>query len=152
MIGDRLPRLDHQPDALSVTRARDACRKDVPRDQLIAGVRTVARGDALLAPAVTQRLIERFVRQPAPQTRPSGALKSLSARELDVLRLLAQGLSNEEIAQRLFISRATVKTHVASILQKLTLRDRIQAVVLAYECGLIRPASETEQAGVTGSK
>jgi len=126
--------------------------KDVPRDQLIAGVRTVARGDALLAPAVTQRLIERFVRQPAPQTRPSGALESLSARELDVLRLLAQGLSNEEIAQRLFISRATVKTHVASILQKLTLRDRIQAVVLAYESGLIRPASETEQAGVTGSK
>ena len=126
--------------------------KDVPRDQLIAGVRTVARGDALLAPAVTRRLIERFVRQPAPQTRPSGALESLSARELDVLRLLAQGLSNEEIAQRLFISRATVKTHVASILQKLTLRDRIQAVVLAYESGLIRPASETEQAGVTGSK
>lgn len=126
--------------------------KDVPRDQLIAGVRTVARGEALLAPAITQRLIERFVRQPAPQTRPSGALESLSARELDVLRLLAHGLSNEEIAQRLFISRATVKTHVASILQKLTLRDRIQAVVLAYESGLIRPASETEQAGLTGSK
>ncbi len=112
--------------------------KDVPREELIGGVRTVARGDALLAPAVTRRLVERFVRSPPPGGVPV-ALSVLSVRELDVLRLVARGLSNAEIAEQLIVSPATVKTHVASVLAKLELRDRVQAVVLAYESGLIEP-------------
>ena len=114
--------------------------KDVPREELIGGVRTVARGEALLAPAVTSRLIERFVRLPRPGVVPS-QLSALSARELDVLRLVAKGMSNAEIAEQLVVSPATVKTHVASFLAKLDLRDRVQAVVLAYESGLIEPGS-----------
>jgi DNA-binding NarL/FixJ family response regulator len=118
--------------------------KDAPREQLVTAVRTVARGEALLAPAVTQRLIERFVTRPAP-AEAAPALAELSARELDVLHLLARGLSNAEIAAQLIIGEATVKTHVARILRKLALRDRVQAVVYAYESGVIEPGSTAVQ-------
>ena len=118
--------------------------KDAGRDQLITGVRTVARGEALLAPAVTQRLIERFVRRPQPDE--ARDLAQLSARETDVLRLLARGLSNAEIADQLVVGEATVKSHVAHILHKLDLRDRVQAVVLAYESGLVEPGAGTATA------
>jgi DNA-binding NarL/FixJ family response regulator len=111
--------------------------KDAPEDQLVAGIRIVADGGSLFAPAVTRRLIERFAgSRPAPQ--PLG-LDELTARELEVLRLIARGLSNAEIAARLVVSDHTVKTHVAHILMKLDLRDRVQAVVLAYEAGVVRP-------------
>jgi DNA-binding NarL/FixJ family response regulator len=108
--------------------------KDDPPEQLIAAIHTVAAGDALLSPAVTRRVIERFTRLPLP-TAPPG-LRELTERELDVLRLVARGLSNAEIGQELYISETTVKTHVTHILSKLELRDRVQAVVLAYEAGL----------------
>lgn len=114
--------------------------KDAPRDQLIAAVRMVAHGEALLAPRITRRLIERFVSQPAPGIVPA-SIAALSDRERDVLGLLAQGLSNSEVATRLFVSDATVKTHVARLLAKLQVRDRMQAVVLAYESGFIQPGS-----------
>ena len=115
--------------------------KDVPRDQLVAGVRTVARGESLLAPPITHRLIERYIAQaPAELAKPQ-VLGALSGRELEVLRLVAEGLSNEEIGTGLFVSRATVKTHVPNILMKLGVRDRIQAVVFAYESGLVQPGS-----------
>jgi DNA-binding NarL/FixJ family response regulator len=113
--------------------------KDVPRDQLIDAVRTIAMGDALLAPALVRRLIEDFVSRPAPGTHPPAELDELTEREREVLALIARGLSNAEIAAQLFLSEATVRTHVTHILAKLDLRDRIQAVVLAYETGLIRP-------------
>jgi DNA-binding NarL/FixJ family response regulator len=116
--------------------------KEVPREQLAAGVRIVAAGESLLAPAITRRLIEQFVRRPAPGTSVPSELDELSERELEVLRLVARGLSNEEVAERLVVSRTTVKTHVANILQKLRLRDRIQAVVLAYETGLVQPGED----------
>jgi DNA-binding NarL/FixJ family response regulator len=112
--------------------------KDAPREQLVTAVRTVARGEALLAPAVTKRLIERFVDRPAP-AEVAPALAELSPRELEVLRLLARGLSNAEIAAELVVGEATVKTHVARILRKLDLRDRTQAVVFAYETGVVTP-------------
>jgi DNA-binding NarL/FixJ family response regulator len=115
--------------------------KDVPREQLVAGVRAVAAGDALLAPAVTRRIVERFVRLPAPGAARNARLSELSERELEVLRLVARGLSNAEIAAELVVSPTTVKTHVASILGKLRLRDRVQAVVLAYETGLVEPGT-----------
>jgi DNA-binding NarL/FixJ family response regulator len=114
--------------------------KDAPREQLVEAVRTVARGEALLAPAITRRLIERFVARPKPNEVAPG-LRELSARELEVLRLVARGLSNAEIAGELVVGEATVKTHVASVLRKLDLRDRVQAVVLAYESGLIEPGA-----------
>ncbi|MGH3003293.1 MAG: response regulator [Gaiellaceae bacterium] len=114
--------------------------KDAPREQLVTAVRTVARGEALLAPAITKRLIERFVDRPAP-AEAAPALAELSARELEVLRLLARGLSNAEIAAELILGEATVKTHVARILRKLALRDRVQAVVFAYESGLVEPGA-----------
>ena len=117
--------------------------KDVPRDQLVAGVRAVATGDALLAPAVTRRMIERFARLPAPGAARRTQLTELSDREVDVLRLVARGMTNAEIAGELVISPSTVKTHVASILGKLRLRDRVQAVVLAYETGLIEPGDRS---------
>jgi DNA-binding NarL/FixJ family response regulator len=114
--------------------------KDIPRSQLIEGVRTVASGDALLAPAITRRLIEQFVRRPPASVRPSPPeLEGLTAREREVLQLLAHGRSNAEIASALYVSEATVKTHVAHALTKLGLRDRVQAVVFAYESGLIEP-------------
>lgn len=112
--------------------------KDAPREQLISAVRVVERDEALLAPAITRRLIERFLHKPLAETKPPDSL-GLSSRELEVLKLLACGLSNTEIAEQLIVSRATIKTHVASILAKLGLRDRVQAVVLAYESGLIEP-------------
>jgi DNA-binding NarL/FixJ family response regulator len=114
--------------------------KDVPPEQLVAGIRAVASGDALLAPAVTRRVIEEFVRRPPASVRtlPS-KLGDLTARELEVLKLIARGRSNAEIATELFVSETTVKTHVAHVLMKLSLRDRVQGVVLAYECGLVEP-------------
>jgi len=115
--------------------------KDVPPEQLVDGIRAVARGDALLAPSITRRLIEEFVRGgPARHETPRG-LDDLTSRELEVLRLIARGLSNAEIAKELFVSDATVKTHVARVLMKLGLRDRVQAVVLAYECGVVQPGA-----------
>jgi DNA-binding NarL/FixJ family response regulator/class 3 adenylate cyclase len=114
--------------------------KDVPPEQLIAGIRAVASGDALLAPSVTRRVIEEFVRRPPDSVRtPPETLSELTARELEVLKLIARGLSNAEIAKELYVSETTVKTHVAHVLMKLNLRDRVQAVVLAYESGLVQP-------------
>ena len=116
--------------------------KDVRREELVNAVRVVAAGDALLAPTLTRRLIEDFVRRPPPGAAPTGALAELTERESEVLRLVARGLSNAEIAAELVVSEATVKTHVARILSKLGLRDRIQAVVLAYETGFVQPGGE----------
>jgi DNA-binding NarL/FixJ family response regulator len=110
--------------------------KTAPPAQLVAAVRTVHAGDALLAPASTRRLIEQFARPPGPA---APALDALTPREYDVLRLLARGLTNAEIAEQLVVEPSTVKSHVASLLAKLNLRDRVQAVVLAYESGLVRP-------------
>jgi len=115
--------------------------KDVRPEQLADAVRVVASGDALLAPAITRRLIEDFVRRPPPGSGPPTELTELSERELDVLKLIAQGRSNAEIAAALFLSEATIKTHVTHILAKLRLRDRVQAVALSYECGLVQPAA-----------
>lgn len=112
--------------------------KDVPAEDLIAAVRVVAAGDALIAPGVTRRLIERFVRS-APPTEVEGGLAELTSREVEVLALMARGRSNAEIARDLVLSEATVKTHVKRVLRKLDLRDRVQAVVLAYEIGLVTP-------------
>jgi DNA-binding NarL/FixJ family response regulator len=112
--------------------------KSVPPEQLLHGIRVCAAGEALLAPSVTRRLIEDFVARPMPGRTPE-RLAVLTSRELDVLRLIANGSSNGEIAERLFLSEATVKTHVSRVLTKLGLRDRGQAVVLAYETGLVRP-------------
>jgi DNA-binding NarL/FixJ family response regulator len=112
--------------------------KDATREQLVNAVRTVAAGESLLAPAITRRLIEDFCHGPEPGALPERA-NALSEREIDVLRLLARGLSNNEIGGELFLSEATVKSHVARILAKLELRDRVQTVVFAYESGFIRP-------------
>jgi DNA-binding NarL/FixJ family response regulator len=113
--------------------------KDVPRSTLIQAVRTVAAGEALLAPAITRRLIEQFVSQPPPTHTLPPELAELTQREHDVLLRLARGRSNSEIGRDLFLSEATVKTHVAHVLRKLALRDRVQAVVYAYETGLVHP-------------
>jgi DNA-binding NarL/FixJ family response regulator len=112
--------------------------KDVPAEQLAAGVRMVAAGDALLAPSITRRLIEEFAAAPAAAEPPSG-LDELTPRELEVFKLLARGLSNAEIAEQLIVGETTVKTHVTRLLMKLGLRDRVQAVVLAYEFGVVTP-------------
>ena len=108
--------------------------KDDSPEQLIAAIRTVAAGDALLSPTITKRVIQKFARMPRPS--PPKELDGLSEREREVFRLMARGLSNGEIAQELYISETTVKTHVTHILQKLNLRDRVQAVVLAYQTGI----------------
>lgn len=114
--------------------------KDVPREQLVGAVRTVAEGGALLAPAITRRLIEQFVARPAPRADGTpDALRELTERELEVMRHVAQGLSNAEIASALYLSEATVRTHLSHILAKLGLRDRVQVVVAAYETGLVQP-------------
>jgi DNA-binding NarL/FixJ family response regulator len=114
--------------------------KDVQPAQLVDAIRVVARGEALLAPTVTRRLLDRFAHTLPDSSRTApAALAELTERELEVLTLLASGLSNAELAERLFLSETTVKTHVSSILRKLGLRDRVQAVVLAYQAGLVRP-------------
>jgi DNA-binding NarL/FixJ family response regulator len=116
--------------------------KDANREQLAQAVRTVAGGDALLAPQITRRLIEDYCRHPPPGVDQPAAADELSPRELEVLRLVARGMANAEIAGELFLSEATVKSHVARILSKLGLRDRVQAVVLAYETGIVRPGGD----------
>jgi DNA-binding NarL/FixJ family response regulator len=113
--------------------------KDAPPEQLVAGIRAVAEGQALLAPAITRRLIETFVQSPPRAAPPPPELEELTDREHEVLRLMARGLSNAEIANELIVSSTTVKTHVARVLSKLGLRDRVQAVVLAYETGIVAP-------------
>ncbi|WP_454320582.1 response regulator [Streptomyces phaeoluteigriseus] len=114
--------------------------KDGPADSLVEAIRMVATGDAVLAPRVTRRLLDRFAGMPSQDpSAPPPRLDALTARELDVLRTLARGLSNAEIGSELGIGETTVKTHVAHILEKFHLRDRVQAVVLAYDCGLVTP-------------
>ncbi len=114
--------------------------KDIPPHDLLAAVRVVAKGEALLAPSITRRLIARLAQQLSP-AETAQELKRLTDREAEVLRLMAKGLSNAEIAQQLYLSPTTVKSHVASVLAKLGLRDRVQAVVFAYENGVVRPGS-----------
>jgi DNA-binding NarL/FixJ family response regulator len=113
--------------------------KTASPQRLIDATRVVAQGDSLLAPEITRRLVDRFVAGARPGGTRSGELDELTGRELEVLRLIARGLSNAEIAATLYVSGGTVKTHVTRILSKLGLRDRVQAVVLAYECGLVEP-------------
>jgi DNA-binding NarL/FixJ family response regulator len=116
--------------------------KDVPAEDLIAAIRVVAGGDAIVAPSITRRLLDRFAaRLPAVDETTPAALESLTDREVEVLRLVARGLSNAEIAKELFVSETTVKTHVGHLLTKLGLRDRVQAAVFAYESGLVRPGT-----------
>jgi DNA-binding NarL/FixJ family response regulator len=146
--GDRAPRvlvlttfdLDEHVYAALRAGASGFLLKDVRAAQLVDAVRTVAAGDALIAPSVTKRLVAEFAARPT-DPEPSPALAELTPRELEVLELVAQGLSNGEIAQQLFVGEATVKTHVTRILTKLDLRDRVQAVVLAYESGIVRPGA-----------
>jgi len=113
--------------------------KDVAPEELVRAIRVVAEGESLLSPSITRRLIEEFVRTPAPPATPAPELASLTEREREVLALIGRGLANQEIAERLFLSMATVKTHVNRLFSKLRLRDRAQAVVLAYETGIVRP-------------
>jgi DNA-binding NarL/FixJ family response regulator len=114
--------------------------KDVPPEQLVEGIRAVASGDALLAPSITRRVIEEFVqRAPGVPREPPASVQELTPREREVLERLARGRSNAEIAQELFVSETTVKTHVAHVLTKLGVRDRVQAVVFAYESGIVEP-------------
>ena len=115
--------------------------KDVQPTQLVDAIRVVAAGEALLAPSVTRRLLDRFAHTLPGEEKPPPELASLTERELEVLKLLASGLSNAELAERLFLSETTVKSHISSVLRKFGLRDRVQAVVLAYEAGLVRPGS-----------
>ncbi|KAA9373518.1 response regulator transcription factor [Microbispora cellulosiformans] len=133
--------LDHYVYAALTAGASGFLLKDVTPEHLVAAVRLVRAGDALLAPTITRRLVERFARRDEAGTAVHGDLSELTPRELEVLRLLATGLSNAELADRLSLSPTTVKTHVARILSKLGLRDRVQAVVLAYETGLVTPGS-----------
>jgi DNA-binding NarL/FixJ family response regulator len=115
--------------------------KDTPAKELVAAVRVIAQGDALLSPAVTKRLIEEFARQPEPEAITAALPADLTEREREALELLAHGLSNREIAAEMYIGEATAKTHVSRLLTKLGVRDRVQAVVLAYETGLVRPGA-----------
>jgi DNA-binding NarL/FixJ family response regulator len=116
--------------------------KDVGRDQLVHAIRTVSAGDALLAPSLVRRLVEDFCDRPPPGPARPAQLRNLTERELEVLRHVGHGQSNAEIAEDLFLSEATVKTHLAHVMQKQALRDRVQAVVLAYEAGLVRPGHQ----------
>ncbi|MGI8807137.1 MAG: response regulator [Acidimicrobiales bacterium] len=113
--------------------------KNAPPEDLVRAVRIVAAGDSLLAPSVTRRIIEEYLRSPTPRGRDDSGLDRLTEREVEVLRLLAKGRSNAELAAELFVGEGTVKTHVSSVLSKLGLRDRVQAVVYAYETGLVQP-------------
>jgi len=115
--------------------------KDAPPEELVHAVKVVARGEALIAPSITKRLIDEIAERPPPHGAPPEALESLTQRELEVLQLVARGLSNHEIATELYVSETTVKTHVGRVLMKLGLRDRVQAVVLAYESGVVRPSA-----------
>ena len=115
--------------------------KSAPPRELAGAIRIVAAGEALLAPEITRRMIEDYVRRPRPGTGPPPGLAALTSRELEVLGLIAQGLSNAEIGAALFLSEPTIKTHVTRILAKLQLRDRVQAVVLAYESGMVQPGA-----------
>ena len=126
--------------------------KDSPAEELPAAVRTVAAGHALLAPSVTQRVIEEYVRIPAPGAPLPNAVLALTERESAVLKALALGLSNAEIGRQLFQAEATVKTHVTHVLAKLGLRDRLQAVVYAYESGLVRPAGRSRLAALNARR
>ena len=119
--------------------------KDVPAEELVNGIRVVAQGEALLAPSVTKRLIQEFSRGPRAQQSPPPELEELTPRELEVFTLMARGLSNAEIASELIVSETTVKTHVARVLMKLGVRDRVQAVVLAYESGVVAPGSTVSE-------
>jgi DNA-binding NarL/FixJ family response regulator len=123
-------------DALSAG-ASGFLLKAAPPEDLIRAIRVVASGEALLAPSVTRRLIEEFAKRPEPSERKPKELESLTERELEVLREVARGLTNQEIATNLHVSETTIKTHVAHLLDKLDLRDRVQAVILAYEAGLV---------------
>jgi DNA-binding NarL/FixJ family response regulator len=116
--------------------------KDATAEQLIAAIRTIAAGEALLDPAVTRRVVDAFARTAPANPRPPRELADLTKRELEVLQLVARGLSNPEIARELFVSDATAKTHVSNVLSKLRLRDRVQAVVYAYENRLVEPGAE----------
>ena len=116
--------------------------KDVPPEELVEGVRLVAAGDGLLAPAVTRRLIEAFAQQYRPRVAPP-PISTITPRELEVLKLVARGLTNAEIAESLYLSENTVKTHVTHLLGKLGLRDRVQAVIYAYEAGVVEPGNQT---------
>jgi len=118
--------------------------KDTPPEQVADGIRAVASGEALIAPTVTCRLIEQFARMGSARRSPPAELGELTPRELEVLRLIARGLTNAEIAETLLLGAATVKTHVTHVLSKLGLRDRVQAVVLAYESGLVTPGLDPE--------
>lgn len=139
--------LDHYVYAALSAGASGFLLKDVTPEQLVAAVRMVRLGDALLAPAITRRLVERFAGRGPDASAIHRDLSALTPRELEVLHLLAQGLSNAELAARLQLSEATVKTHVARILAKLNLRDRVQAVVVAYETGLVSPAQRPRPPG-----
>ena len=113
--------------------------KDTPRRQLVEAVHVVAEGEALLAPSVTRRLIEEFAARPDPTARDERSVSELTAREREALELVARGMTNAEIAATMFVGEATVKTHVSHVLMKLGLRDRVQAVIFAYEHGLVSP-------------
>ncbi|MEV8346880.1 response regulator transcription factor [Streptomyces niveus] len=139
--------LDHYVYAALSAGASGFLLKDVTPEHLVAAVQTVRTGDALLAPTITRRLVERFARRDADTVTLHRDLAALTPRELEVLRLLAGGLSNAELAARLRLSEATVKTHVSRILGKLALRDRAQAVVVAYETGLISPSTRNSPPG-----
>ena len=119
--------------------------KDVPAEQLVDGIRVIAQGDALLAPSVTKRLIHEFSRSGAAQRSAPASLEDLTPRELEVFKLIARGMSNAEIAAELVVSETTVKTHVARVLMKLGVRDRVQAVVLAYESGVVAPGGTSSE-------
>jgi DNA-binding NarL/FixJ family response regulator len=121
--------------------------KDTPPEQLVSAIHVIAHGDALLSPSITRRVISEFVKGAGPQPQAQfPRLQDLTARELEVMKAIARGLSNAEIAKELFVSETTVKTHVARILMKLGLRDRVQAVVLAYEAGVVQPGDHTAEA------
>jgi DNA-binding NarL/FixJ family response regulator len=126
--------------------------KTAPPSELAAAVRAVVGGEVLLAPPITRRLVEQFVRRPPPGHDLPPSLRALTAREVEVLRLIAGGLSNAEIARALFLGEATVKTHLNRVLAKLGLRDRVQAVVLAYETGLVTPGREEPPAHIAGGE
>ncbi len=119
--------------------------KDAPAEELAAAIRVVAAGNSLLAPGVTRRVIDAFVRRPPPTRTTDPRLATLTAREAEVLGLLARGLPNLDIAERLFVSEGTTKTHVSNVLMKLGLRDRVQAVIYAYENGVVQPGGQAQQ-------